>query len=97
MADRGGRRQRTWGAPMSWREVHMLETARAVSAAQTGDVSRADWLVQLGEAVLQQAVADNRLSPYLLKRATDALAGLEAERAEAAANPPRVGRRPRIL
>ena len=97
MAERGGRRRQTWGAPMSWREVRALETARAVSAAQNGVLSRADWLVQVGEAVLQQALTDDRLPRHLVQRASDALAGLEAERAEAAANPPRVGRRPQIV
>jgi hypothetical protein len=81
---------------MSWREMQALEVARAVSAARTGAMSRADWLMQMGESVLRQAVGDGSLPRYLVQRAADALAALDAERAELAANPPRVGRRPSV-
>jgi hypothetical protein len=96
MAERGGRRRHTWGAPMSWREMRVLEVARAVTAARSGVLSRADWLLQVGETMLRQAVSDESLPRHLVQRAADALAGLQAERAELAANPPRVGRRPEI-
>lgn len=85
LASRGGRRQQSWGAPLSWREAQALEVARAVTAARQGALSRADWLLGLAEGVLQAGIADTDLPPYVRARAEKALALLETERAEDAA------------
>ena len=94
MAERGGRRQQTWGAPVSWREAEALEAARAVSGARSGPQSRADWLLGLAEPVLRNAVEDPALPASVRQRAKSALAALASEREAMAANPPRVGRPP---
>jgi hypothetical protein len=97
MAARGGRRQLTWGAPVSWREMQALEAARAVTAARTGaPPSRADWLIRMAEAALREAAEDADLPAYMRQRAAGALAGLEAEQREQAEHPPRPGRRPSL-
>jgi hypothetical protein len=97
MAERGGRRQQTWGTPMSWREKEVLEAARAVSATTTGPIGRTDWLLRLAETILRQAVRDDGQLPRMVaQRASAALAGLDAERAYTASHPPRVGRRPTL-
>jgi hypothetical protein len=97
MAARGGRRQLTWGAPMSWREIRAVEAARAVTGARTGaPLSRADWLIGMAEAVLREAVEDADLPAYVRQQAAGALAELEAERQAQAEHPPRPGRRPSL-
>lgn len=96
MAERGGRRKQTWGAPVSWREASALEAARAVSSARNGVISRADWLLEMAEPLLRQAVGDQSLPSYVRQRAAQALASLESERAEIAAHPPRPGRPPSV-
>jgi hypothetical protein len=74
----------------------VLEAARAVTAARTGVLSRADWLVGMAEVALREAVGDAHLPSHVARRAAEALAGLEAERREQAAHPPQVGRRPTV-
>ena len=96
MAVRGGRRQHTWSAPVSWREARVLEVARAVASAHQGPLSRADWLLAFAEPVLQAGATDPALPAYLREQAERALAGLQAEHAELAAHPPRPGRPPAI-
>jgi hypothetical protein len=96
MAVRGGRRQHTWSAPVSWPEARVLESARAIAAARQGPLSRADWLLRLAEPVLHEASADAALPNYLRDRAQQTLALLQAERAELAAHPPRRGRPPEV-
>lgn len=97
MAERGGRRQQTWGAPVSWREAAALDAARAVSAARSGGLqSRADWLVGRAEALLREGAADPSLPASVRQQAERALADLAMERAAVAANPPRVGRPPQL-
>ena len=94
MAARGGRRQHTWSAPLSWPEVDVLDAARAVASPRQGPLSRADWLLALAEPVLHEAAADASLPTHLRDRAQRALALLHAERAKLAANPPHPGRPP---
>ena len=94
MAERGGRRQQTWGAPVSWREADALEAARALCGAHSGPQGRADWLLGLAETVLRNGVEDPTIPGYVRQRAKSALAALASERAATAANPPRVGRPP---
>ena len=96
MADRGGRRQQTWGAPVSWREAVVLDAARAVCAARSGLQSRADWLVGRAEVLLREGAADPSLPASVRQLAERALADLAAERATVAAHPPRVGRPPQL-
>ncbi len=96
MAPRGGRRQWTWGAPVSWREMQVLEAARAVTAARATALSRADWLIGMAETTLHEAAGDTDLPPYVAQRAAGALAGLEAEHREQTKHPPHVGRPPSI-
>jgi hypothetical protein len=94
---RGGRRQQTWSAPVSWREADVLDAARAVWAARAGITpSRADWLLNLAEQILRAGSEDQALSAFMRQRATRALAQLAAERAEVAAHPARPGRPPRV-
>ena len=95
MAARGGRRQHTWSAPVSWPEASVLDAARAVASARQGPLSRADWLLALAEPVLHEAAADASLPTYLCSRAQQALTLLQAERTQLAAHPPRPGRPPR--
>ena len=90
MADRGGRRQQTWGAPVSWREAAVLDAARS------GLQSRADWLVGRAEVLLREGAADPSLPASVRQLAERALADLAAERATVAAHPPRVGRPPQL-
>jgi hypothetical protein len=93
----GGRRQHTWSAPVSWPETRVLESARATAAVRHGPLSQADWLFSLAAPVLHEASADAAALPtYLRDRAGQALALLEAERAELAAHPPRRGRPPEV-
>ena len=94
MAARGGRRQHTWSAPVSWPEASVLDAARAVASARQGPLSRADWLLALAEPVLHEAADDTSLSAHLRNRAQQALAQLQAERTQLAAHPPRLGRPP---
>lgn len=96
MAERGGRRQQTWGAPVSWREAMVLEAARAVVAARTGALSRADWLIGMAETLLRNAAGDTALPTHVAQRVAAALEALDAERAHLAAHPPQVGRRPSV-
>ena len=96
MAERGGRRQRTWGAPVSWREAAALDAARAVCAARGGLQSRADWLVGMAEQVLRAAAADPSLPASVQRQAERGLADLAADREAVAANPPRPGRPPHL-
>ena len=96
MAVRGGRRQQTWSAPVSWREARVLEVARAVASARRGPLSRADWVLALAEPLLKEGTADPALPARLRQEAERALVGLQAERAELAAHPPRPGRPPAL-
>ncbi len=96
VAQRGGRRQQTWGAPMSWREAEVLEAARAVAAARGGAQSRADWLLGLAQIVLREGLQDLSLPASVRERGSRALEGLAKEGAELAAHPPRVGRPPQV-
>ena len=96
MAARGCRRQQTWSAPVSWREAHVLEAARSVTAAREGSLSRADWLLGLAQVVLRESTADMALPSHVRQQAAQALTALEAERAEAAAHPARIGRPPAL-
>lgn len=97
MAERGGRRQQTWSAPVSWREADVLDEARAVFAARAGSVpSRADWLLTVAQQVLFEGSEDQALPDSVRQRAMRALAKLAAERAEVAAHPARPGRPPRV-
>lgn len=94
MAARGGRRQHTWSAPVSWPEAAVLDAARAVASARQGPLSRADWLLALAVPVLHEAADDASLPAHLRNRAQQALAQLQAERTQFAAHPPRPGRPP---
>jgi hypothetical protein len=96
MAERGGRRRQTWGAPVSWREASVLDAARAVSAARGGAQSRADWLLGLAERILHEGAEDPTLPAGTRARAVRALEELVAERMEVASNPPRPGRPPQL-
>ncbi len=97
MAERGGRRQQTWGAPVSWREADALEAARAIAVARGSVQSRADWLLSIAERVLREGADDAALPAGVRQRAERALAALAAERAEVAAHPPRPGRPPEVF
>ncbi len=79
---------------MSWREARVIETTRSIAAVRCGPLRRADWLLGLVEAALHEAVADPSLPARSRQMTADALAGLQAGRAEMAANPPRPGRPP---
>jgi len=94
MAERGGRRQHTWSAPLSWRETRVVDVARALAAVGQAPMGRADWLIAMAEPVLRGAAVDPDLPIALRQNAQQALDGLQQERAELAARPPRRGRPP---
>ena len=94
MAARGGRRQHTWSAPLSWREARVVDVARSLAAVGQAPLGRADWLLGMAEPVLRAAAIDPALPAALRQNAQQALDGLQDERAEIAAHPPRRGRPP---
>ena len=94
MAERGGRRQHTWSAPLSWHEARVVDVARSLATVGQAPMGRADWLLGMAEPVLRAAAIDPALPVALRQNARQALEGLQAERAELAARPPRRGRPP---
>ena len=94
MTERGGRRQHTWSAPLSWRELRVVDLAPSLAAIGQVPIGRADWLLAVAEPVLRAAATDPDLPTALRQNAQHALDGLQEECAKIAARPPLRGRPP---